>query len=171
MSKKNNKSKYFYEKHIVECVCTHQLQKNKKVFIPYVIEVFSLILVDDLSVVPKVVVCENCGRFHNVYEVGKSDMVDGGEYIDLSDVKKSIGYDDLLEVMDDLVCSFATYEEVEFCIKEKLYDRKICLSKNISDDNEDVYGKTLVLRKCTKKKCDFLVKNYSFKRRSGLQIV
>jgi len=104
----------------------------------------------------KNVKCPNCGRMHCVYEIGRSNVISGGSYRELDDVKRTLP-DDLVKALDEHGCDYITYEECELAIKKRVKNnRKIILTREYSDG--EITGKCVLI----KKNGDFLLESYSY---------
>jgi len=105
----------------------------------------------------KNVKCPNCNRIHEVYEIGKSNIIVNGSYRDLDDIKLSLP-DKLLPVLENYDCDFTTYEECELALKKSHKNgSKIILTKEIGDD--EVTGKCVIIKKNGK----FSIESYTYR--------
>ena len=106
--------------------------------------------------------CPNCGRIHRVIEIGKSEIVAGGSYRELDDIKRVLP-NELVSVLEEHGCDYVVYEECELAIKKRVKNnRKIMLTREHSED--EIFGKCVLI----KKNGDFLLESYSY--RVGLEV-
>ena len=72
-----------YVKHLVECHCVLPQYRNRQELVYHKFTVFSLL--EDDSVVEKLVRCNNCDAVHRVFDVCKSEIFIGD--LDLTTIR------------------------------------------------------------------------------------
>ena len=152
----------FYEKHTVECICIHPIVRSENNSPPsFTFQVLSEITKKG-KVKEKNIKCPNCGKLHEVYEIGKSRIVRSGSYRELLDIKKELP-EKLVEILDDHGCDCVTYEECELALKKRMKNnRRVILTREYSDG--EVFGKFVVI----KKNGNFLVETYMYNAEEGV---
>jgi ssDNA-binding Zn-finger/Zn-ribbon topoisomerase 1 len=149
----------FYEKHSIECMCVHPTMREVEPVVVFAFPVITEITKKGL-VKKKTVKCPNCDRIHNVYEIGKSEIVNYGSYLELDDVKRKLP-NSLVNILDEHGCDFVTYEECELALRRKVKNnKKVVLTREFSDG--EVFGKCVLLSK----KGKFVVESYKYNSRS-----
>jgi len=131
-------------KHLIECHCMLPQYRNKANPSYHQFVVFSVIDKGD-SVIPKHSICNNCGVVHNVYDIGKSEILAGqetGAVMQKEDIKLMIP-SSLSDILASYDCDISTWEHVLFIIQNSNYPEKITLNRNI--DEGIVSGKILNL--------------------------
>lgn len=126
-------------RHLIQCRCF--LQQFKKTGRFHQFSVFSLIDDDDV-VKPKFVQCPNCGIIHRVFEIGKSEILNGREYmnsiVSLDDIKLSLG-PRITSVMEKHeIDDVSAWEEVKHIIDNQLWGSFIVLSKEHHNDEMNI---------------------------------
>jgi hypothetical protein len=132
-------------KHLVKCRCI--LPQFKKAFSPpnHHFVVFSVIDDND-NVIPKIVVCNNCGIVHKVVDLTKSIIVNGKE-----NITTLVTIDEIACAMPEKLVSMLqannvdlpTWETVKFTLDNKQWGNMIVLTNETLDDEQT--GKYIVL--------------------------
>ena len=145
-------------KHLIECHCILPQFRNSKDRSYHKFVVFSTI--DDADgVIPKHAACNNCGVIHNVYDIGKSEILTGietGAIIQKEDISLMIP-SSLCQVLESYSCDISVWEHVLFVIHNEKYPEKIVLSRNVDEDI--VSGKLLLIETTNK----FEIRPYSMR--------
>ena len=129
-------------KHLVQCRCILPTMKNRSDPPLHQFIVFSV--EKDGKILEKLVTCNNCGIVHEVYELCRSNIVDGVE-----GTKSSITLEDisvmLPESVRNLLQSYEKelpdYEHAHFMIEENMVGDFIILSQEFNDERRS--GKVL----------------------------
>tara|TARA_B100000700_G_C14368432_1_gene544824 strand:+ start:10 stop:468 length:459 start_codon:yes stop_codon:yes gene_type:complete len=122
-------------KHLVECHCVLPQFRNKKQNSYHKFVVFSIIDNAD-SVIPKQSICNNCGVIHNVYDIGKSEILSGqelGAVMQIKDIKLMIP-SSLSEVLISYDCDISVWEHALFVLQNSTYPERIVLNRKSEDD-------------------------------------
>jgi hypothetical protein len=132
------------QKHLIQCHCIlPQFRKMQNpVFHKFV--VFSII--DNDTVVPKFVQCNNCNAVHKVYDICKSEMSPGKDELrsvtTINEVKIFLS-SDIVNLLETYKCDLPIWEHVKFCIDESRWGDKVILTRETID--EEVTGKILTI--------------------------
>lgn len=134
------------QKHLIECNCILPQFRNmpKPLFHKFV--VFSIIDEND-TVVPKFAQCPNCHIVHYVSEIGTSEITTK-ENISAIKTKDDISLclpKHILGILEAHHCDLATYEEIEFLLDNEMWDSKVLISKDTSEDKTLI--KSMILKK------------------------
>ena len=145
-------------KHLVECHCVLPQFRNKKERPYHKFVVFSVIDKAD-GVIPKHAVCNNCGVIHNVYDIGKSEILVGqesGAIIQKEDIELMIPTS-ISNVLKSYDCDISVWEHVLFVMQNSIFPEKIILSRDV--DGEIISGKILTIEEINK----YQIKPYSMR--------
>ncbi len=132
-------------KHLIECHCVLPQYRSAKNPPWHKFVVFSMIDDGD-TVVPKHAKCNNCGVVHNVFDIGKSEILPGqetGAVMDIDDVKIMMP-DSLNRMLSTYNCDIATWENVLFVLQHNKFPSSIVLDRN--EENGVVSGKILDMK-------------------------
>ena len=133
-------------KHLIQCHCIlpQYRKRNDPVFHKFV--VFSTIDEND-SVVHKLAQCNNCNAIHKIVDICKSELIPGKEsslsVTTIEDLKISMN-EEISNVLESFNVDLATWEETQFVIDNKLFDRQITLTKEEVDGK--ILGKALKIK-------------------------
>lgn len=135
-------------KHLLTCTCFLPQFRGKENVVFHQFPVFSVVEEDD-KVIPKYAQCNNCGIIHYVTGICESTPVVGGR----DESKAVVSKDDIrigippniADVLDSYDVDTATWEEVEFIIENKQWDRTVVLSAETNDGVRE--GKLLRITK------------------------
>lgn len=126
-----------YVKHIVECNCVlpmfyQQLQQGLRVF--YRFPVFSEIY-NDGSIKPSFAECDHCGAILKVVEVGQVERTKKEEtqFISTKEELQQNLPEKLIELLSAFKLPLITWQEVEFLMRKKIYQRNVILTKEEND--------------------------------------
>jgi hypothetical protein len=132
-------------KHLVKCRCI--LPQFKKAFSPPNHQFIVFSVIDDKdNVVPKIVVCNNCGIVHKVVDITKSIIVNGKENLTTLVTAEEIACclpEKLVSVLDANHVDVPTWEAVKFTFENKQWGNMVVLSGETIDDERT--GKYIVL--------------------------
>tara|TARA_B100001250_G_C19531290_1_gene670523 strand:- start:396 stop:797 length:402 start_codon:yes stop_codon:yes gene_type:complete len=107
--------------------------------------VFSIIDDGD-TVLAKHAKCNNCGVIHNVFDIGKSEILPGqetGAVMEKEDINLMLPKA-LSETLISYNCDIPTWEHVLFVLQNNKFPCKIVLSKE--EENNIISGKALKLQ-------------------------
>jgi len=119
-----------YVKHLVECHCVLPQYRNRQELVYHKFTVFSLL--EDDSVVEKLVRCNNCDAVHRVFDVCKSEIFIGD--LDLTTIRTpqeilSELPQGLRESLIPLSLDMCTLEHILWCVENDKHE-KIPLRKD-----------------------------------------
>lgn len=138
-------SQHAYIKHLVECNCI--LPQFRKMPIPpwHKFVVFSELEEETAEVKTSWVQCPNCDVVHRVYEIGLSEILKKDEMRSLptrEDIRMELP-DKMCGLLDRHDCDLATWQEVQFIMRHKLWGRRVIIAKE--HDGPRVIGKYVVI--------------------------
>lgn len=145
-------------KHIVECHCILPQFKSRKDATWHKFVVFSIIDDGD-TVIPKHAKCNNCGVIHNVFDIGKSEVLPGqesGAVMKIDDIKIMMP-DSLSRVLVSYNCDVATWEQVLFVLQNNKFPSNITVDRK--EEDGIISGKILEMKNYN----SYSVKPYSGK--------
>ena len=129
-------------KHIIECHCILPQFRSRKNAPWHKFIVFSIIDDGD-TVIPKHARCNNCGVVHNVFDIGKSEILSGqetGAVMNIEDVNVMIP-ESLSRMLETYGCDVATWENVLFVLQNNKFPSSIILDRK--EENGIISGKAL----------------------------
>ncbi len=131
------------QKHLVKCKCVLQQYRHLSEPPLHQFVVFSEVDDDD-NVKRKLAQCNNCDAVHNVYEIGKSEVLMGREHassiVTVSDIKQSLP-DNVASVLESNSADVATWEAAKFIIVSKQWGNFVTLTSDTDGDTK--HGKYL----------------------------
>jgi hypothetical protein len=112
-------------RHLIECNCILPQYKKRKNPIFHKFPVFSIIDEED-NVEEKIVACNNCGILHKVTEIGQSTLLpkENVRFLKTIDEIKPNLPEDLVAMLEQNDCDISVWEEAEFIINERLYEKQ-----------------------------------------------
>lgn len=123
-------------KHLVECHCVLPQYRNSPDPTYHHFVVFSEIDERD-EVVPKHVLCPNCGVLHRVFDLTKSEIVMGNEsgvaVITVDDLKHSLP-SHIVSILESYNVDLPTWEEASFIHLNQVYSRPLILTGEKTPD-------------------------------------
>lgn len=130
-------------KHTLQCKCFAASEMDKET--PQFYEFIAISEVDENGdVVPRTIPCDNCGRLHEVYEICKSNVIDGTDspigILSMEEIEMSIP-EKLQKLLKDNKCPKHTWEEASLILEKELWGSSIILNRDIQ--NNKVFCKTL----------------------------
>ena len=129
-------------KHTVECHCILPQFREAKNPPWHKFVVFSIVDDGD-TVIPKHAQCNNCGVIHNVFDIGKSEILAGqeiGAVMTKDDIQLMLP-DSLKNILITYSCDVATWENVLFVLQHSKFPSNIILDKK--EEEGVVSGKLL----------------------------
>ena len=132
-------------KHIVECHCILPQFRNRDNAPWHKFIVFSIIDEGD-TVVPKHAKCNNCGVVHNVFDIGKSEVLQGqetGAVMEIEDVKMMMP-DSVSRMLVTYNCDVATWENALFVLQNNKFPSSIVLERK--EESGIISGKILDMK-------------------------
>lgn len=140
---------------MVECHCVLPQYRKAQDPVYHKFVVFSVLEND--TVIPKYVQCNNCGVVHKVYDLCKSEIMPGKDELrtvtKIEDIRLSLP-NDLVELLTSYKCDVSTWEQVRFVIFEEQWDTQVVLTRDMIDG--ETQGKLLTIKGSNK----FAVENY-----------
>lgn len=133
-------------KHIVECHCILPQFRTAKNPPWHKFVVFSIIDDSDTTI-PKHARCNNCGVIHNVYDIGKSEILSGqeaGAVMEKEDIQLMLPTS-LSNILVSYNCDVATWENTLFVLQNAKFPCNITLEKK--EENGIISGKMLEMLK------------------------
>jgi hypothetical protein len=119
---------------MVECHCVLAQFRTMKNPPWHKFVVFSII--DDAdTVIPKHARCNNCGVIHNVFDIGKSEILSGqetGAVMEKEDIQLMLP-ESLKNILVSYDCDTATWENVLFVLQNANFPCNIVLDKKEED--------------------------------------
>jgi len=137
--KASKTSKTFGTKHLVECRCMLPQFKDAKNIVFHQFIVFSELIND--TVTPKFVQCPNCGIVHNVYDLCKSEIVEGYELstalLTVDDVRQSLP-ENISKLLSTYELPLHVWEEVLYVIQTGKWGSNIELTSERIKDTKHI---------------------------------
>jgi hypothetical protein len=132
-------------KHTIECHCVLPQYRNRKDILYHKFVAFSIIDDSD-TVLPKYAQCNNCGVVHKIYDICKSEIIQGKDEIStlctIDDISLTIP-EDIRNILESYQVDLPTWEQVQFTLQNKQWGEHIILRKEIIDD--EIQGKMLII--------------------------
>ncbi len=133
-------------KHLIECHCVLPQYRDKPKTVYHKFVVFSILDESD-TIRPKFVNCNNCGVLHRIFDLCRSEIVNGKE-----DVKTAVSIEDitinfsekLLNIVERYKLDIATIEEINFYIENNIWGESIVLSKENIDSSINIKKMILI---------------------------
>ena len=122
-------------KHLIECHCKLPQYKGRQDSPYHQFVVFSIID-DSKTVVPKHAACNSCGVVHNVFDIGKSEIMMGqevGAVMTEDDISLMLP-DSLKNVLTSYKCDVATWEHVLFVLQNEKYPENVVIHRDFEGD-------------------------------------
>ena len=132
-------------KHIIECHCVLPQFRASSNPPWHKFVVFSIIDDGD-TVIPKHARCNNCGVVHNVFDIGKSEILAGqeiGAVMEKEDIQVMLP-ESVKNILISYNCDVATWEYTLFVLQNAKFPRNIVLTKQ--EENGVISGKLLNLK-------------------------
>ena len=130
-------------RHLVQCHCILPQFKRAPEPIFHRFVVFSVIDEED-EVVPRLVVCNNCGVIHKVVDICKTEIAIGNDSMRSVMTKEQIGqslHPNIVGLLDAHECDIAVWEHVSFIIQNEIWGSILTITQE--DIGGMVQAKTL----------------------------
>lgn len=125
-------------KHLIECFCKLKIMENSN--FNHKFPVYSKIN-ENGKIIKKNVKCNNCEAFHEVYEIGKSNIIAGkdqsGSVLTKNDISLSLP-EQLIKIFERYNSDFSSYEHAIDILEEKRWGEIIVLKRDIIKEKENV---------------------------------
>lgn len=132
------------QKHLIQCHCI--LPQFRKLANPVFHKFIVFSIIENDSIVPKYVQCNNCNAVHKVYDICKSEMIPGKDELrsvtTIDEIRTFIP-DDLRRLLDSYKCDLPIWEHIKFSLEEKRWGEKIILTRESL--NSEITGKILTI--------------------------
>jgi hypothetical protein len=112
---------------------------------------------DNDTVEPKYVQCNNCGAVHKVYDLCKSEIIPGKDDLRSVTTIKEIGLfipADLRQLLETYDCEISIWERIKFILDEQRWGEKVVVTRETVKD--ETTGKLLTIAARDR----FTVENY-----------
>jgi hypothetical protein len=132
------------QRHLIQCQCVLPQYRKANQVIFHKFLVFSTLTNDVVD--PKFVQCNNCGVVHKIYDLCKSEIVQGRDELrsvtKLEEISLSLPQD-LRDVLKSYECDITVWEHLRFILEERRWgDRVVLTRENI---NGEVVGKVMTV--------------------------
>ena len=123
-------------KHTIQCRClVPVLEETEKD--PPAYQFIAVSLIDDTgNFVKSTACCDNCGRVHEIVEVGQSNIVDGMDvpmaFTTIHDIRHGLP-EKLQKILDENKCPKHTWEYASLVLENKLWGASIILGREVKD--------------------------------------
>lgn len=132
------------QKHLIQCHCI--LPQFRKTPNPLFHKFIVFSVLDNDTVVPKYVQCNNCNAVHKVYDICKSEIIPGKDELrsvtTINEVKMFLSQD-IANLLESYNCDLPVWEHIKFCIDGSRWGDKVILTRDIVDD--EIVGKILTI--------------------------
>jgi hypothetical protein len=132
-------------KHTLDCHCVLPQYRNRKNPVYHKFVTFSIID-DSNTTIPKYAQCNNCGVIHKVIDICKSEIITGRDDLKSIPTIDDIGLmipDDIKNILEVYKADLATWEQVQWVLRNKVWNETIVLNRDTIDD--EVQGKLLII--------------------------
>lgn len=132
------------QRHLVQCQCVLPQYRKSSQVVFHKFLVFSTLTNDVVD--PKFVQCNNCGIVHKVYDLCKSEIVQGRDELRsvtrLEEVSLSLPQD-LREVLKSYECDITVWEHLRFILDEQRWGDRVVLTRE--SINGEITGKVMTV--------------------------
>lgn len=132
------------QKHLVSCHCI--LPQYRKLSNPVFHKFIVFSILDNDTVVPKYVQCNNCNAVHRIYDICKSEIVPGKDELrsvtTIDEIRRFIP-EDLRNLLDTYKCELPIWEHIKFCLDESRFGEQVILTRETIE--EETTGKVLTI--------------------------
>lgn len=132
------------QRHLVQCQCVLPQYRKLKDPVFHKFTVFSVI--DNDTVEPKYVQCNNCGAVHKVYDICKSEIIPGKDELrsvtTIQEISISIP-GDLRQLLETYNCDITVWEHIKFSLQEQRWGDQVVITRESVGD--EVTGKILTI--------------------------
>lgn len=143
------------QRHLVQCQCV--LPQYRKLANPIFHKFVVFSIMDNDTVEPKYVQCNNCGAVHKVYDLCKSEIIPGKDDLRSVTTIKEIGLfipADLRQLLETYDCEISIWERIKFILDEQRWGEKVVVTRETVKD--ETTGKLLTIAARDR----FTVENY-----------
>lgn len=143
------------QKHLIQCHCMLPQYRKMKNPVFHKFTVFSILEND--TVVPKYVQCNNCNVIHKVFDLCRSEIIPGKDELRsvvTTDELKFFIPSDLRNLLELYKCDLPVWEHIKFTLDEKHWGAQIILTREVIDG--EIVGKILTIEE----KDRFALENY-----------
>jgi len=132
------------QKHLIQCHCI--LPQFRKLPQPVFHKFMVFSVIDNDTVVPKYVQCNNCNAVHRVFDICKSEMPPGRDELrsvtTIDEIKIFIPAD-LRNLLETYKCELPIWEHIKFCLDESRWGEKVILTRETIEN--EITGKILTV--------------------------
>ena len=132
------------QKHLIQCHCI--LPQFRKLPQPVFHKFMVFSIIENDTVVPKYVQCNNCNAVHRVFDICKSEMPPGRDELrsvtTIDEIKIFIPAD-LRNLLETYKCELPIWEHIKFCIDESRWGDKVILTRETIEN--EITGKILTI--------------------------
>lgn len=132
------------QKHLVQCQCVLPQYRKLRDPIFHKFVVFSIL--DNDTVEPKYVQCNNCNAVHRVYDLCKSEIIPGKDELrSVSTIREISPFipSDLRQLLETYNCELSIWEHIKFLLDEQRWGDKVVITKETIKD--ETTGKVLTI--------------------------
>lgn len=143
------------QRHLIQCQCV--LPQYRKLANPIFHKFVVFSIMDNDTVEPKYVQCNNCGAVHKVYDLCKSEIIPGKDDLRSVTTIKEIGLfipADLRQLLETYDCEISIWERIKFILDEQRWGEKVVVTRETVKD--ETTGKLLTIAARDR----FTVENY-----------
>ena len=123
------------QKHLVQCQCVLPQYRKLKEPVFHKFVVFSIL--DNDTVEPKYVQCNNCNAVHKVYDLCKSEIIPGKDelrsVVTIREISPFIP-SDLRQLLETYNCELSIWEHIKFLLDEQRWGDKVVITKETIKD-------------------------------------
>lgn len=125
-------------KHTIQCRCLVPVLEEETEKEPPLYQFVAVSLIDDKGqLIKSTTCCDNCGRLHEIVEVGQSNVVEGMDvpmaFTTIRDIRMSLP-EKLQKILDENKCPKHTWEYASLVLENKLWGASIILGREIKDN-------------------------------------
>ncbi|NDC22778.1 MAG: hypothetical protein EBZ49_01425 [Proteobacteria bacterium] len=132
------------QKHLIQCHCI--LPQFRKLPQPVFHKFMVFSIIENDTVVPKYVQCNNCSAVHRVFDICKSEMPPGRDELrsvtTIDEIKIFIP-SDLRSLLETYKCELPIWEHIKFCLDESRWGDKVILTRETIEN--EITGKILTI--------------------------
>jgi len=132
------------QKHLIQCHCI--LPQFRKLPQPVFHKFMVFSVIENDTVVPKYVQCNNCNAVHRVFDICKSEMPPGRDELrsvtTIDEIKIFIP-SDLRSLLETYKCDLPIWEHIKFCLDESRWGDKVILTRETIEN--EITGKILTI--------------------------
>jgi hypothetical protein len=132
------------QKHLIQCHCI--LPQFRKLPQPVFHKFMVFSVIENDTVVPKYVQCNNCNAVHRVFDICKSEMPPGRDElrsVTTIDEIKIFMPEDIRNLLETYKCELPIWEHIKFCLDESRWGDKVILTRETIEN--EILGKILTI--------------------------